>query len=38
VQVLDGLRGGEQVVVHSARTLDARARIRPVETLAGTPR
>ena len=38
VQVLEGLRGGEQVVAHSARTLDARARIRPVERLAGTPR
>lgn len=37
VQVLEGLRGGEHVVAHSARSLDARARVRPVERLAGPP-
>jgi HlyD family secretion protein len=35
VQVLDGLRGGERVVVHSRRALDAHSRFQVVERLPG---
>lgn len=35
VQVHDGLAGGERILVHSARTVSARSRLRIVERLAG---
>ncbi|MFP5410851.1 MAG: efflux RND transporter periplasmic adaptor subunit [Gammaproteobacteria bacterium] len=35
VQVLDGLAGGERIIVHSARSVGANSRLRIVEQLAG---
>lgn len=37
VQVFDGLKPGDQVVVYSTRALDARSRIKLVEHLPGAP-
>lgn len=37
VQVFDGLKPGDQVVVYSTRALDARSRIKFVEHLPGAP-
>ncbi|MBN9459853.1 MAG: efflux RND transporter periplasmic adaptor subunit [Burkholderiales bacterium] len=37
MQVLEGLDGGERVVVHSQRALDARSRIQVVDRLPGLP-
>lgn len=38
VQVLDGLKEGDQTVIHSERTLTAQSRIKIVEHLAGAVR
>lgn len=35
VQILEGLKGGEQVVVHSQKALNAQSRIKPVERIVG---
>lgn len=37
MQVLEGLKEGERIVVHSLRALDARSRIEVVERLPGVP-
>ena len=38
VQVLDGLKAGERIVVHAGKTLSERSRIRIVDTLSsGAP-
>lgn len=37
VQVFDGLKPGDQVVIYSTRALDARSRIKLVEHLPGAP-
>lgn len=36
VQVLEGLAGGERIIVHSARSVGANSRLRIVDQLAGT--
>ena len=38
VQVLDGLKTGDQIVVHSEQPLTSRSRIHVVEHIAGTTR
>jgi RND family efflux transporter MFP subunit len=38
LQILEGLQGGERIIVHSNRSVGAGSRVRVVEQLAGTPR
>ncbi|MCC7464410.1 MAG: hypothetical protein IT480_18350 [Gammaproteobacteria bacterium] len=38
VQVLDGLRAGDQVILYSEAAINARSRLRIVDALPGIPR